>query len=130
VFVGFWDTVLSDQDGHGRLFANGTRLLLGRRARGRWADERWLRRAFVLGLTTVLPIGLYLGIGQPVALLRLAGAIEAADIPVVRGLVLHLNHRLRPAGLRPAWPTFAATLLAGAFFAAFAVVHVVDLATG
>jgi hypothetical protein len=40
VFVGFWDTVLSDQDGFGRMFANGTRLLvqpLG--LKGRWADE-------------------------------------------------------------------------------------------
>lgn len=28
VFVGFWDTVLSDQDGHGRIFADGSRLVI------------------------------------------------------------------------------------------------------
>ena len=133
VFVGFWDTVLSQQDGFGRLFANGTRILL--RPLGlprRWTGELRLRRAYVVVLLTVLPIGLYLVAGQPVALLKLAGAIEAAHIPVVAGLTLYVNHRLLPPELRPSWPVFAATALAGLFFAAFAVFYVLSVvgATG
>jgi Mn2+/Fe2+ NRAMP family transporter len=124
VFVGFWDTVLSDQDGHGRLFANGTRLLRGSlSARARSLDEERLRQVFVLVLVTLLPIGLYLVAGQPVGLLKVAGAIEAAHIPVVTGLTLYLNRTRLPAELQPSWPTFAATVLAGAFFAAFAAIY-------
>jgi hypothetical protein len=60
VFVGFWDTVLSDQDGFGRLFADGTRILLRPfRFGGRWDDETFLKRVYVIGLVTVLPIALY-----------------------------------------------------------------------
>jgi hypothetical protein len=124
VFVGFWDTVLSDQDGFGRMFANGTRVLLRPLGlRGRWADEAVWQRAYVLVLVTALPIGLYLVIGQPVGLLKLAGAIEAAHIPVVAGLTLYLNHRFLPPDLRPSWPVVAATALAGLFFAAFAAFY-------
>ncbi len=128
VFVGFWDTVLSDQDGFGRLFANGTRHWFGPlRPWGRLADEEFLRRAFVAVVVTVLPIALYLTIGEPVGLLKLAGAIEAAHIPVVAGRTLYLNRRLLPPEPRPSWPVFAATALAGLFFAAFAVVYVFQI---
>jgi hypothetical protein len=85
VFVGFGDTVLSDQDGHGRMFADGSRLVVP--ASSRYSD-RAVQRAFVLTLVTVLPIALYLVMGKPVELLKMAGAIEAAHIPVVTGLTL------------------------------------------
>lgn len=128
VFVGFWDTVLSDQDGFGRMFADGTRRVLGAgRLRGRWADEPFLQRAFVVVLVTALPIGLYLVAGEPVGLLKLAGAIEAAHIPVVAGLTLVLNRRVLPPDLRPSPPVAAATALAALFFAAFAAIYVAQL---
>lgn len=127
VFVGFWDTVMSDQDGHGRLFANGT-ALLGRAfgLRGAWTDEPRLRRLYVLVLVTGLPILLYLLVGQPVELLKIAGAIEAAHIPVVTVLVLILNRRL-PTDLRPSALSFGMTALAGLFFAAFAALYIFGL---
>ena len=128
VFVGFWDTVLSDQDGHGRLHPNGASILLrGLGAKGRWTDEGFLRTVVVLGLVTAAPIGLYLAVGEPVRLLRLSGAIEAAHIPVVAGLVLVLNRRALPPDLRPSRLAFAATALAGAFFAAFAALYLLNL---
>lgn len=130
VFVGFWDTVLADQDGFARMFANGTRLVAAPARGGRWADEALLRRVYLLVLLTVLPVGLYLAAGEPVGLLKLAGAVEATHIPVVAGLTLYLNRRRLPAGLRPSWPTAACTVLAAAFFAAFAGVYVVQLVSG
>jgi Mn2+/Fe2+ NRAMP family transporter len=126
VFIGFWDTVLSDQDGHGRMFAAGIRLaLLDRGLRGRWTDEAFLQRLIVIALVTVLPILTYLIIGQPVDLLKIAGAIEAAHIPLVTALVLFLNRRTLPPSLRPSWITFGVTAVAGAFFAVFAGLYIV-----
>ena len=128
VFVGFWDTVLSDQDGFGRMFADGTRRLLRSWGiGGRWVEETFLQRGFVLVLVTALPIALYLTTGSPVALLKLAGAIEAAHIPIVAGLTLYLTRRDLPPDLRPSWLTAGATLLAALFFAAFAALYVVRL---
>jgi Mn2+/Fe2+ NRAMP family transporter len=127
VFVGFWDTVLSDQDGHGRMFADGSRLLVPAL---RKYSERTVQRAFVLTLVTVLPIALYLVMGEPVALLKMAGAIEAAHIPVVTGLTLYLNHTRLPPTLRPSWPVMGMTAAAGLFFTAFAVYYLVQLAGG
>jgi Mn2+/Fe2+ NRAMP family transporter len=124
VFVGFWDTVLSDQDGFGRMYANGTRHLAQQFGlTGRWTDEVFLQRAFVVVLVTALPIGLYLAIGKPVTLLKVAGAVEAAHIPVLAGLTLFLNHRLLPGDLRASWPVIAATGLAALFFLGFAAVY-------
>jgi Mn2+/Fe2+ NRAMP family transporter len=127
VFVGFWDTVLSDQDGHARTFADGTRLAV---PRARTMSEERLRRGFVAVLVTALPIGLYLVIGEPVTLLKIAGAIEAAHIPVVAALTLVLNARVLPRELRPARVTMIATAGAAMFFAAFAVYYLWSLAAG
>jgi Mn2+/Fe2+ NRAMP family transporter len=121
VFVGFWDTVLSDQDGFGRMFANGfKRSLEAVGAPASWQDEERLRRLLVIGLLTVAPIILYLWIGEPVSLLKIAGAIEATHIPIVAGLVLFLNYRSLPADLRASWWTATAVVLAALFFAGFA----------
>jgi Mn2+/Fe2+ NRAMP family transporter len=121
VFVGFWDTVLADQDGHGRMFADGSRLVIPALRR---YPEVAVRRVFVIVLVTILPIGLYLAVGEPVTLLKIAGGIEAAHIPVVTGLTLYLNRTRLPRALRPSWPVTGATAVAGTFFAAFAVYYV------
>ena len=128
VFIGFWDTVLSDQDGFGRMFAGGTRVLLEPlRPPKRWLDEVFLKRLFVIVVVTVLPMILYLLMGNPVTLLKIAGFIEAAHIPVLVLLVLILNHSDLPKELRPSLFTTVCTVLAGLFFAIFAVIYVLQL---
>ncbi len=120
VFIGFWDTVLSDQDGFGRMFANGLTLLPGfKQLLTNHSDIR-VRRWLVLTLLTAIPIGVYLLVGRPVGLLALAGAIEAAQIPVLAGLVIWMNDRLLSPSIRPTWYEQAATIVAGGFFALFA----------
>lgn len=120
VFIGFWDTVLSDQDGHARVFTQGSAMVIP--ALGRVsADTR--RRAFVVVLLTIFPLGLYLIMGEPVGLLKLAGAIEAAHIPFVAILTIYLNRRVLPHGLRPSIASAVAIIIAAAFFAAFAAYY-------
>lgn len=128
VFIGFWDTVLSDQDGFGRMFAGGTRILLAPlKPSGKWRDEVFLKRLFVIVVVTVLPIILYLLVGNPVTLLKIAGFIEAAHIPVLVLLVLLLNHRELPRALRPSLLTTLFTALAGLFFAVFAIIYILQI---
>jgi hypothetical protein len=78
-------------------------------------------------LLAALPIAVYLFFGEPVGLLQTAGAIEAAHIPIVTGLTLYLNHRMLPRKLQPSTFTFWATVIAGLFFAGFAVTYLLQL---
>ena len=78
-------------------------------------------------LLAILPIAVYQIFGEPVGLLKLAGAIEAAHIPIVTGLTLYLNHRLLPEELRPSKLTFATTAIARLFFAVFAIIYLFQL---
>jgi Mn2+/Fe2+ NRAMP family transporter len=128
VFVGFWDTVLSDQDGFGRMFAGGTRLLLKNLSlSAKWATEKMLQKIFVIGLVTVAPVVLYLLFGEPVGLLKIAGAVEAAHIPILVVLILYLNHKRLPVDLRPSVFTFLLTALAGVFFGGFAIIYTLQV---
>ena len=127
VFVGFWDTVLSDQDGFGRMFTQCTRLFFPN-SKSKWLEEKRLSRIFVIVLLTIIPIFVYLIMGEPVGLLQIAGAIEAGHIPIVVALVLYLNSKKLPEELRPSWFTFSVTALAGIFFGVFAVIYVLQLA--
>jgi len=123
VFVGFWDTVLADQDGHARVFTEGSAMLVP--PVRRFSDSA-RRRVIVALLLTLCPLVVYLAIGEPVRLLKIAGAIEAAHIPFVALLTLALN-RCLPSALRPSAATIIATVVAAAFFAAFAGYYVWSL---
>jgi hypothetical protein len=70
---------------------------------------------------------LYLLVGEPVGLLKAAGVIEAAHIPVVAGIMLYLNRRSLPPELQASPLVFALTALAGVFFAAFAILYIFTL---
>jgi Mn2+/Fe2+ NRAMP family transporter len=127
VFVGFWDTVLSNQDGFGRMFADGINRMRGGAGSGAtWSHER-LHTGIVVVVLTAAPVALYLVAGEPVRLLQVAGAIEAAHIPVVATLTLVVNHRELPRDLRASTPVAACTALAALFFAAFASAYVFTL---
>lgn len=109
------------------MFAHAARLLGGD---GRWVPEPGrLRLLLVLGPLTAAPIALYLAVGEPVGLLKLAGVIEALHLPGVAGFALLLGRRL-PAELRPRWWTSAATMVAALFFSAFAIVYLLQTVTG
>lgn len=128
VFITFMSTILSDQDGFGRMFADGTAILVAGGGQPKpWADPARLKKIFVLVLLAILPVITYLLAGEPVGLLKLAGVIEAAHIPVVTALILYLNHKTLPPGLKPGLASIIGTGLAALTFTAFAVVYVLQL---
>ena len=128
VFITFCSTTLSVQDGFGRMFADGTQILLqGFGVRGRWTNEKFLRPFYIIVLLAALPIAIYLIFGEPVSLLQMAGGIEAAHIPIVTGLTLYVNHRMLPKELRPSKFIWGGTVIAGIFFACFAVIYLLQL---
>ncbi|NJO68214.1 MAG: Nramp family divalent metal transporter [Bacteroidetes bacterium] len=130
VFITFVSTMLSDQDGFGRMFADGSAILANNKGLGkRWTDPQFLKKLFVIVVLAIIPIIVYLIAGEPVKLLKLAGVIEASHIPVVTGLILYLNHKTLPLKFQPSKMVFWITVLAGIFFTLFAVVYFVQLLT-
>ena len=128
IFITFWTTALTNQDGWGRMFASGTRILCNQfEWKGRWTSEETLRKIYVTVLLIIFPVILYMAFGKPVSLLKLAGAIEAAHIPIVAGLTLYLNKSNLPKSLQPSGLAFVATAFAAIFFVFFAGFYILQL---
>lgn len=128
VFISFWTTALTNQDGWGRMFSSGTKILIRQfNITGKWTGFESLRKIYIVGLLIVLPCGLFLIMGKPVSLLMVAGGIEAGHIPVVAYLVLYLNKTKLPQGLAPSRFSFLATAIAGLFFVLFAVFYILQI---
>jgi Mn2+/Fe2+ NRAMP family transporter len=129
IFVTFISTMLSSQDGFSRMFADGSAILTAKsKLPARWKDPVFLQKFFLVMLLCILPAVLYSIAGEPVGLLKIAGAIEACHIPVVAFLVLYLNQKTLHKALRPGAVSLIFTGVAGLFFAVFAIVYILELA--
>jgi Mn2+/Fe2+ NRAMP family transporter len=128
VFVTFVSTILADQDGFGRMFTDGFRILFVRPGNeSKWLEPKRLHKLIVILILGVIPVIVYLFAGEPVGLLKLAGVIEACHIPVVAAFIIYLNSKKLPAGLKPSLFSLVATIIAGLTFTVFAVVYLLQL---
>ena len=129
IFITFWTTTLTNQDGWARMFASGTRILCDQfHVETRWSRENVLAKIYIIVLLIIFPVIIYLGFGKPVSLLKLAGAVEAAHIPIVAVLTLYLNLKKLPRTLRPSAISLGATAFAALFFVFFAGFYILQLA--
>jgi Mn2+/Fe2+ NRAMP family transporter len=126
IFVALWGSILANQDGWGRMYADATLMFLPRSKQGHSVLGRplpmarlYLRNTYILTVLTAVPIFLFLLLRDPVDILSLAGIISAAHLPVVVTLTLYLNLRHLPKGLRPGPLWTAATLVAILFYGFF-----------
>lgn len=127
VLIGFTATVLTNQDGWARLLSDGSNIILrALGVKGKWAAQPTLRKGFLILLLGAGPVLLYLLIGEPVALVQLAGIIEAIHIPIILFLTLYLNTHRIPADLRPSLVSKIGAVLAGVFFIGFAVLFILQ----
>ncbi|MCM4078896.1 Nramp family divalent metal transporter [Paractinoplanes hotanensis] len=120
----FWTATLTNVDGWKRLYTDGVRQVLPSRLTSRaWAQPEVISRTAVIAWLAVLPFTVFLIFGDPVALLTVAGSIEAVHIPLVAGLTLWLNRRSLPAALRAG--RIATTIVTAAivFFTGFALFY-------
>lgn len=151
ILIALIGTILSCQDGYGRMFADGTQLLKGAYAdrqqagdakiqgEGRGKSIVWrhvmqlmqsrskLRTAYVSILGGALPIVTFFLVRDPVAILSIAGTAAALHTPVVVFLTLYINRKYLPLALRPSLVSTVAMVAAGVAYAAFAVYHLIVL---
>lgn len=138
VVIALWGTVVSNQDGWPRTFADSVLLLVGGDRRqaaegeqNKWQrrlrDRRFLHRTFVVTTVTLVPLIVLWVVQNPVDILSVGGIVTAAHTPVLVALTLYVNHRHLPKGLRPGPATTTMMVLSGLFFGAFAVFYFSDL---
>lgn len=146
IVIALTGSVLANQDGWGRMFADATRMLLRQhgvsldpaRSDGRWKryvrnllkNHFRLKRAYVLVILTLLPLLVFILLRDPVHILSLGGIITAAHMPVVVLLTLHVNRRQLPESFRPGTIWSGIMILVGLYYSIFAAFYFYGLMTG
>ncbi len=136
MFVALWGSILANQDGWSRIYADATLMTL---RRGRLDEELpgWLRRltasrlrlrnAYVFVVLTAAPIAAFFAVRDPVSILSVGGIVSAAHMPLVVGLTLWLNQRRLPREFRPGPVWFTATLGVVLFYGFFSAIYFIGL---
>lgn len=121
-------SVMANQDGWSRSFADITRLVLARSGEDDSDGSRWLRPAtlrllYVASVTGVIPAAIVLLVEDPVAIMSASGTIGALHTPFIVFLILLVNRLHLPDELRPGALASALLATAGIFYALFAVLR-------
>ncbi|WP_347330444.1 Nramp family divalent metal transporter [Marinimicrobium locisalis] len=142
IIIALGGSVLANQDGWGRSFADMT-LILTRRNReagkagwitgtltwlGRvtglpMLERRYLKRLFVVTVTGVVPITIILLFDDPVAVMSASGIIAAVHTPFLALVAIYINRTRLPASLRPGWFTSFSMAVSGLFYLGFAALY-------
>lgn len=147
-------TVLSNQDGWGRMFADATLILLYNKFRNskwiKFKDEvvaypsedlpikgqtilsfittrRKLKSLYAVVFGAILPLVVFIFVREPVDILSLAGIVAAAHTPFVVFLTLYLNYTRLPSAYKPGIFSSTIMVLSGLFFTGFAFYHFLNL---
>jgi Mn2+/Fe2+ NRAMP family transporter len=133
IFVALWGSILSNQDGWGRMYADATLMLLpetmNRFEKGK--SRAWLRRRlmniYIVVVLTIIPIIVFLVLRNPVVILSIAGIITAAHLPIMVALTLYLNLSRLPREHGPGIFFITATGFAIVFYAFFSILFFYNL---
>lgn len=149
IIIALGGSVLANQDGWGRSFADMTLILTrDKRAAGdpgpadnalHWLERRTglpmferrylknLKRLFVLTVTGLIPIGIILAFKDPVAVMSASGIIAALHTPFIALAALYVNRTRLPKTLRPGLFITLCMAASGLFYLGFAGVYLWDL---
>lgn len=146
MIIALGGSVLANQDGWGRSFADMT-LILSRDQRQsdkphklfirservarsvgiHLFQRRHLKRLFIIVVTGVIPVGILLVFKNPVSVMSASGIIAAMHTPFIALISLYVNRTRLPAELRPNWFETIAMTASGLFYTGFAGLYLWDL---
>ena len=135
IVIALWGSVLANQDGWGRMFADATCILIGKR-RGKGFVKKILdnglalRNTYIILILTVLPAVLFLIMRDPVLILSAGGIITAIHMPFVVFLTLYLNRRCLAKEHRPGIFWSFVMVFVGLYYSFFAGFYFYDLFRG
>tara|TARA_R110002049_G_scaffold188251_9_gene356640 strand:+ start:5653 stop:7095 length:1443 start_codon:yes stop_codon:yes gene_type:complete len=146
IIIALGGSVLANQDGWGRSFADITLILTRDKRRStdshRILDffertaalvgialfqRRHLKRLFIVIVTGVIPVCILLAVKDPVQVMSASGIIAAMHTPFIALVSLYVNRTRLPAALRPNLISSGAMAVSGLFYMGFATLYVWDL---
>ncbi len=146
IVIALGGSVLANQDGWGRSFADITLILTrNQRAQGKrsrilagmtqLADKvgirlfkrKHLKRIYVATITGVIPLAIVLIFSDPVKVMSASGIIAALHTPFIALTALYVNRTQLPCAVKPSLLTTASMACAGLFYLGFAGLYVWDL---
>lgn len=122
IVIALGGSVLANQDGWGRSFADMT-LIVSDHPRLHRYGPRGLKKFFILTVTGIIPVGILLLFSDPVAIMSASGIIAAAHTPFIVFTALYVNRRLLPPRFRPGFFYTGTMALSGLFYLGFAVLY-------
>ncbi len=146
IVIALGGSVLANQDGWGRSFADITliltrkqrnsgelnkALMAAKRAAGKLGfalfKRRHLKRIFVITITGLVPIAIVLAFKNPVKVMSASGIIAAMHTPFIALSALYVNRTRLPKTLQPSLMVTIFMVAAGIFYLGFAGVYLWDL---
>ena len=141
IIIALGGSILANQDGWGRSFADMTLILwrdrrdqsehdssVGAQSGFPVLQRRTLKRLFIIVVTGVLPVAVVLAFDDPVQIMSASGIIAAVHTPFIVLTALFVNRTRLPPALRPGLFYSLAMLVSGLFYLGFATLYVVQLA--
>lgn len=145
VVIALGGSVMADQDGWSRSFADMTLILRGGRDGGpvtrllKWLQERTgrpmlqrgnIQRIYLLSITGAIPVTIIAVFEDPVGVMSVSGIVAAIHTPFIVLLTLYVNRSRLPEGIRPNLASTLGIAAAGVFYLGFAGVYCWDLLAG
>ncbi|KKN99179.1 Nramp family divalent metal transporter [Pseudohongiella sp.] len=147
IIIALGGSILANQDGWGRSFADMTLILLrgGQQSAKQvlavrmlaWCQQRTrlpmfkrrsLKRLFIVVVTGLLPVLIILAFDNPVQIMSASGIIAAVHTPFIVLAALFVNCTRLPQALRPGLFYAMAMLASGLFYLGFAALYFLQLA--
>lgn len=146
IVIALGGSILANQDGWGRSFADMT-LILTRSQRNEkgagallksldaldrklpWPlfERRWLKRLYIMTVTGLVPVIILLLFSDPVQVMSVSGIIAAAHTPFIALTALYVNRSRLPASVRPGIAATVTMGLAGLFYLGFAILYLLNM---
>ncbi|MDM9379763.1 Nramp family divalent metal transporter [Chlorogloeopsis sp. ULAP01] len=145
VMIALAGTILSNQDGWGRMFADATQILMEPQLHqsqlqnghngnhlqqwvfSKLSNQEWLKNSYAIWITAILPLIVFFLVREPVDILSVGGVVTTVHTPVIVFLTLYLNRTQLPEQLQPGWFSLTFMVLSGLFFTGFAILYFLDL---
>lgn len=137
IVIALGGSILANQDGWGRSFADMTLILtrsqrndqgagallksldaLDRKLPWPLFERRWLKRLYIITVTGLVPVIILMLFSDPVQVMSVSGIIAAAHTPFIALTALYVNRSRLPSSLRPGIAATVIMGLAGLFISA------------
>ncbi|MGM0518802.1 MAG: Nramp family divalent metal transporter [Campylobacterota bacterium] len=126
IIVALGGSVLANQDGWGRSFADMTFLLFSHPLLKKYSFNK-VKRFYIVLITGIIPFIIIVIFKDPVKIMSASGIIAAIHTPFIVITAIAVNRRFLPKQFAPSWFMYLMMGSSGLFYLGFAFLYLWDL---